>query len=82
MAKPQVNVLLSQEERDVLEALAFVDEATASELLRPVVSAYLNKQRNDPDVRAALGALRNRRARKAGKLTELRKRVADEVPEE
>lgn len=77
MAKPQVNVLLSQEERDLLEAVAFVDEATASELIRPVVAAYLNKQRTDPDVKAALTALQSRRARKAGKLTDLRQRIAD-----
>lgn len=39
MAKPQVNVLLSQDERDLLEAIAFVEETTASELLRPVVAS-------------------------------------------
>lgn len=79
MAKPQVNVLLSQEDRDLVEAVAFVNESSASELLRPVVAAYLNKQRNDPDVKAALSALENRRARKAGKLTDLRERLADDV---
>lgn len=35
MARPQVNILLSQDERELLEAVAFVDETTASELLRP-----------------------------------------------
>ena len=78
MAKPQVNVLLSQDERDVLEAIAYVEESTASELLRPVVGSYLNKERNDPDVQAALTALQNRRARKEGKVTDLRKRAGDE----
>ncbi len=76
MAKPQVNVLLSQEERDLLEAVAFVEECSASEVLRPVVVAYLNKQRNDPDVKAALQAVGNRRARKEGKLTNLRRKAA------
>lgn len=79
MAKPQVNVLLSQDERDLLEAIAFVDETTASELLRPVVAAYLTKQRNEPDVKAALAALQSRRARKAGKLTDLRQRISEEA---
>jgi hypothetical protein len=79
MAKPQVNVLLSQEERDLLEAVAFVDEVTASELLRPVVAAYLNKQRNDPNVKAALTALKNRRARKEGKLSDLRHPIAKDA---
>jgi hypothetical protein len=64
VAKPQVNVLLTQDERDVLEALAFVNEATASELLRPVVTGFLDRQGNDPDVREALAALRKRRSRK------------------
>lgn len=79
MAKPQVNVLLSQEERDLLEAVAFVDEATASELLRPVVAAFLSKKRNDPDVKAAMAALHSRRATKASQLTNLRQRVAQKA---
>lgn len=78
MARRQVNILLTEEERDLVEAVAFVDETTASELLRPVVAAYLTKQRNDPDVKAALTALKNRRAHKEGKLSDLRQRVADE----
>jgi len=82
MAKPQVNVLLSQDERDLLEAVAFVDEASAGELLRPVVAGFLNKQRNEPDVKAALAALQSRRARKAGKLTELRQRLTDDAGDE
>jgi hypothetical protein len=79
MARRQVNILLTEEERDLVEAVAFVEETTASELLRPVVAAYLTKQRNDPDVRAALAAVHGRRARKEGKLTEMRRRVADDV---
>jgi hypothetical protein len=76
MARRQVNILLTEEERDLVEAVAFVEERTASELLRPVVTAYLTKQRNDPDVTAALAALTNRRARKDGKLSDLRQRIA------
>jgi hypothetical protein len=79
MARRQVNILLTEEERDLVEAVAFVEETTASELLRPVVAAYLTKQRNDPDVKAALTALRNRRARKEGKLSDLRQRIANET---
>jgi hypothetical protein len=78
MARRQVNILLTEQERDLLEAVAFVEEATASELLRPVVAAYLTKQRNDPDVRAALAALEGRRARKSGKLADIRRRIATE----
>jgi hypothetical protein len=81
MARRQVNILLTEEERDLVEAVAFVEEMTASELLRPVVAAYLTKQRNDPDVKAALAALKNRRARREGKLADLRQRTADESGE-
>lgn len=76
MAKPQVNVLVGQEDRDVLEAVAFVEELTLSELLRPVVIAYVNKQRNEPEVQAALSALQSRRSRKDGRLTDLRRKIA------
>ena len=78
MARRQVNILLTEEERDLVEAVAFVEETTASDLLRPVVAAYLTKQRNDPDVMAALAALKNRRARKAGKLADIRQRIGTE----
>ena len=76
MARRQVNILLTEDERDLVEAVAFVEETTASELLRPVVATYLTKQRNDPDVTAALTALKNRRARKEGKLSDIRRRIA------
>jgi hypothetical protein len=81
MARRQVNILLTEEERDLVEAVSFIEETTASELLRPVVAAYLTKQGNDPDVKAALAALKNRRARKEGKLSDLRQRIADESAE-
>lgn len=77
MARRQVNILLTEEERRLVEAVAFVEETTASELLRPVVTAYLNKQRNDPDVVAALAAMKNRRARKAGNLSRLGHRATE-----
>lgn len=76
MSKPQVNLLMAQEDRDVLEAVAFVDERSVTEVLRPVVLAYVNKQRNDPDVQAALAALESRRAKKEGRLTDIRRKVS------
>lgn len=65
MAKPQVNVLLNQDEKDLLDAVAFVEEMSGPEVLRPVVLAYLTAQRQDPDVVAALAAMQRRRARRA-----------------
>lgn len=71
MARPQANVSLSAEEYDVLVALAFVEETSASEVLRPVVTEFLDSQAGTPEVRQALDALHARRAREAGKLTGL-----------
>jgi hypothetical protein len=76
MTRRQVNILLAEEDRDLLEAIAFVEETTASELLRPVVAGYLTKQRSDPDVTRALTALRSRRARKKGEHSGSRRRIA------
>jgi hypothetical protein len=76
MSKPQVNLQMVQEDRDVLEAVAFVEERSVTEVLRPVVLAYVNKQRNDPDVQAALAALEGRRAKKEGRLTDIRRKAA------
>lgn len=66
---------MSPEDRDVVEAVAFIDESSASEVLRPVVAAFVNKQRNDPEVQAALAALQTRRAKHSGKLADLRKKA-------
>ena len=72
----QVNIPLEHDERDTLDALAFLNGCAASEALRPLVKDYLDRQRSDPDVVDALQALHRRRARKAGKLTDLRKRTS------
>jgi len=79
MARPQANVSLSTEEYDLLIAVTFVEEVSASELLRPVVTDFLDRQATDPEVRQALEALQARRARKAGKLTGLRERLRNDV---
>jgi hypothetical protein len=69
---------LSPREHEILSALAFLDEMSASEVLRPVVSAFLKAQADTPEVRRALEALQARRARREGKLTDIRKsRVKD-----
>ena len=58
----QVNVTLSPEDHDVLQALAFVEQASAASVLRPVVERYLREQRDTPEVELALTALARRRA--------------------
>ena len=73
-ARPeQVNVRLTAEENDVLAALCFLEECSASEVLRPVIEAFLTQQRKDPQVRVALRALAERRGIKSGDVTALRK---------
>ncbi len=69
----QVNVRLTTEENDVLSALVFLDESSAAEVLRPVITAFLAQQRKDPQVQRALQALEERRGRKSGRIAALRK---------
>lgn len=71
MPKRQVNVALSDEEYDVLVTLAFVEEVSASELLRPVVARFLEEQAKSAEVRLGLEALQARRAAKTGKLARI-----------
>jgi endonuclease III len=73
-ARPeQVNVRLTAEENDVLAALCFLEECSASEVLRPVIEAFLSQQTKDPQVGAVLRALAERRGIKSGDVTALRK---------
>lgn len=53
-SKPQVNVRLTAQEQDVLDAIVFLREKSASEVVRPVVAAFLADQAADADVAAAL----------------------------
>ena len=75
MGKPQVNVTLSAEEYDLLAALAFVEDRSHSELLRPAVTSYLQSEAATPEVQQALRALRARRAKQEKTLTDLRERI-------
>jgi hypothetical protein len=64
---------LTTEEKDVLAALVFLEESSAVEVLRPVITAFLTQQRKDPQVQRALQALEERRGRKSGRIAALRK---------
>lgn len=75
MARPQANVALSAEEYDVLMALAFLEGASASELLHPVVARFLKTEAKRSEVAKALQALHETRARKEGTLSDLRTRL-------
>lgn len=61
-ARTQVNIRLDPRDADVLAAVAFVNDASGAEVLRPVVQEFLRKQRDDPEVQAALD-IRVRRKR-------------------
>jgi hypothetical protein len=53
-ARNQVNIRLDPDEADVLAAVAFLNDQSAAEVLRPVVQDFLRQQQTDGDVRAAL----------------------------
>jgi hypothetical protein len=57
---PQVNIRLDASDADVLAALAFLNDCSATEVLRPLVESYLDKQRKDPEVQAAIMARERR----------------------
>ena len=69
----QANVRLTPEENDILAALAFIEESSASGVLRRVIAAFLEQQKKDPQVQLALRALEERRGVKTGRVTSLRK---------
>jgi hypothetical protein len=60
--RTQVNIRLETHEAEVLAAVAFLTEASAAEVLRPLVRAFLQQQEQDPDVKAALEIRERRRA--------------------
>lgn len=73
----QANVRLTQEEHDILQALVFAREvAGSSEILRPVVADFLHAQRDAEEVRLALRARATSRAKREGKLTDLRAKAS------
>lgn len=69
----QANVRLTPEEKDVLAASAFIEESSASEVVRRVVVAFLEQQKKDPQIQLALRALEERRGIKTGRVTSLRR---------
>lgn len=66
-----MNLRLTPEEHDVLSALAFLEEASAPEVLRSVVSGFLAQKAQDPQIRLALRALEERRGVKSGRVASL-----------
>lgn len=62
--RTQVNIRLDPRDADVLAAVAFLNDASGAEVLRPVVQAFLSQLRDDPEVQAALD-IRARRQRVA-----------------
>lgn len=56
----QVNIRLDRSDADVLAAVAFLNDSSAAEVVRPLIARFLEEQRDDPEVQAAITA----RARK------------------
>lgn len=67
MARPQANIALESSEYDVLQAIAFIEERSVSELLRPIVSDYVETRKREPEVQQALVALLGGRERRSKK---------------
>jgi len=61
--RAQVNIRLEPRDAEVLAAVAFLNDASGAEVLRPFVEEFLRKQRLDPAVRAAL-KIRGRQQRR------------------
>lgn len=61
-ARSQVNIRLDPQEAEVLAAVAFLNEVSAAEALRPIVREFLQRAEEDADVRATL-KIRARRRR-------------------
>lgn len=61
VARTQVNIRLGTREAEVLAAVAFLTKASAAEVLRPLVRDFLQRQEEDPDVKAALEVRARRR---------------------
>jgi hypothetical protein len=57
---PQVNIRLDASDADVLAALAFLNDCSAAEVLRPLIASYLDGQRKSPEVQAAIRARERR----------------------
>jgi hypothetical protein len=57
---PQVNIRLDASDADVLAAVAFLNGCSAAEVLRPLIASYLDEQRTDPQVQAAIRARERR----------------------
>lgn len=57
MTSRQLNIRLSPDARDQLDALAFVRRTHASTLARDIVLDYLSRYATEPGVKEALAAL-------------------------
>ncbi len=72
----QANIRLTLEESEVLDAFIHANHLSgASEALREIVTEFLQKQADEPDIRLALESRAVNRAKKSGKLSGLSKRA-------
>jgi hypothetical protein len=58
----QVNIRLDPSDADVLAAVAFLNDCSAAEVVRPLLKGFLDEQRLDPEVLAAIQARQRRHA--------------------
>ena len=72
--KPQVNLRLSPSEREILDALAYLEEKSASEVVRPLVVDYLRRRGQEEGVKIVMAERTRERARRAGRVAEIGQR--------
>jgi len=58
----QVNIRLDPSDAEVLAAVAFLNDCSAAEVVRPLLKAFLDERRTDPEVHAAIQARQRRNA--------------------
>jgi hypothetical protein len=77
MGQKQLNVRLSEDIFDVLEAMAFIEGVSLPDVIRPVIEGLAAEARSEPAIQLALRARAERLAVRSGKLSRIPSRGAD-----
>lgn len=75
-----INFRVTTDEGDVLDAWAYLQDSTPTEVARAELRILIERVRTDPRVQRVLKERAEVRAERSGTLTPLRPRRADETP--
>jgi hypothetical protein len=73
-----INFRVTEEEGDVLDAWAYLQDSTPTEVARAELRALIERARTDPRVQRVLRERAEVRAERSGTLTPLRPRMTDD----